>query len=38
MGKKEEVVHGAKNNPDKIYKRRSKNKPLKEIKKILKKY
>jgi len=36
MGKKLEVVHGAKNNPDKVYKRRAKNKPLREIKKIIK--
>jgi len=37
MGRKEEVVHGAKNNPEKIYKRRAKNQPLREIKKIIKK-
>lgn len=35
--KKREVVHGAKNNPDKIYHRAPKNPKLREIKKILKK-
>jgi hypothetical protein len=37
MGKKLEVVHGTKNDPDKTYHRRAKNKPLREIKKIIKK-
>lgn len=37
MGKKHEVVHGAKGNPDKIYHRPPKNKKLREIKKIIKK-
>ena len=36
MGKKEEVVHGAKNNPNKVYKRRAKNETLRKIKKAIK--
>jgi len=36
MGKKLEVVHGTKGNQDKTYRRRAKNKPLREIKKIIK--
>jgi len=37
MGKKLEVVHGAKGDKEKTYHRRAKNKPLREIKKIIKK-
>jgi hypothetical protein len=37
MGKKLEVVKGTKSDPNQTYRRRAKNKTLKEIKKIIKK-
>lgn len=36
MGEKMEVVHGAKNKPEKVYRRRAKNKPLMRVKRVLK--
>jgi len=37
MGKKLEVVHGAKNKPEKTYRRRAKDQQKREAKKILNK-
>jgi hypothetical protein len=36
MGEKLEVVHGAKGNPEKTYRRRAKNDTLRKVKKAIK--
>jgi hypothetical protein len=36
LGNKLETIKGAKNNPDKVYKRRAKNETLRKVKQALK--